>query len=242
MIFKTVVASLFVLLFMNACKENVQPENVEKKMNNSELSDNNISKQIYTDKDDQKIEVSYDSKNDTASFMMNGERVELKSERSASGFSYANDQYVLVGKGDKIEITKNGEDVFTRFIKISEVDRYFVRNDYKDADLHFVKLTTQEELNKIFAVGAVMGKNGTPTEIDFSKYYAVGLIGKTNNDGSELDIRSIMKNDNLITITVFVLNKDSGKKQSYLSRPSKILLIDKKYQGEIKVDHFYDHL
>lgn len=50
-------------------------------------------------------------------------------------------------------------------VNYKEAQRYFVRNDVKDFSPRVI--TSDEELNRYFGAGAVMGANGMPTLINF---------------------------------------------------------------------------
>ena len=51
------------------------------------------------------------------------------------------------------------------------VQGYFVKNDADLSTLKNGKITTEAEFSAIFGPAAVMGPNGMPTAIDFSKQY-----------------------------------------------------------------------
>lgn len=123
-------------------------------------------------------------------------------------------------------------------LKFSEAKNYFIKNNYPDKELHSLKIISETQFNTLFGAATTMGKSGMPTRIDFSKYYVVALIGKTNNKSAEIDVKSVIKLRNTITVTVFVTPKEEGKTQGYSSRPVKLLIIENKYQGKIKIDSY----
>ena len=51
---------------------------------------------------------------------------------------------------------------------------YFFKNDQKIPANP--KITTEEEFNKLFGMATTMGKDGMPTDIDFSKSYMTMFI------------------------------------------------------------------
>lgn len=201
---------------------------------------------VLKDIDGNELKLSHGKENATATvtFTFKGETAVLKQVLSGSGIRYADEKehFVLFVKGgNEVTLLKDDKVVFStpeKFLEYTEAKNYFVKNDYPDKEMHSAKLTSEAELSKIFGAAATMGKEGVPTKIDFSKYYAIALIGKTNNEGNDIAVGSVIKLNNTVTVTLSVNPKEEGKKQSYTSRPFKILVVDKKYQGDIKVDAF----
>lgn len=103
---------------------------------------------------------------------------------------------------------------------------YFVRNDVNG--LPPTTITTADEFDKYFGMAAVMGKNGTPTEIDFNKSFVICLTVAPTDINTELSVVSltITKADQL------ALNYriKQGEKMSYTSQPLLLLIVDKKYE------------
>ncbi|MBC9811711.1 MliC family protein [Crocinitomicaceae bacterium CZZ-1] len=66
-----------------------------------------------TSKEGTELSMVFNNSRGTASLTLNGEVIELTAERAASGIWYTNDTYELRGKGEQIELKKNGKIVFT---------------------------------------------------------------------------------------------------------------------------------
>lgn len=59
------------------------------------------------------LDMTFNNTDNTVKVYVNGgDQIELKGERAASGIWYKNDHYELRGKGDNLELTKDGETVF----------------------------------------------------------------------------------------------------------------------------------
>lgn len=58
------------------------------------------------------MEMSFDNDKNEASLDFNGERLVLQGQRPASGIWYKNDHYELRGKGEELELTKDGKSIF----------------------------------------------------------------------------------------------------------------------------------
>lgn len=201
---------------------------------------------IYKDSKGNELEVVYGKKDEieTATVTFQGETSpELFITKSANGNRYADkeEKYVFWTKNTLIMYNKNEKSLFYiehDFLPYQEAENYFVKNDYKDQELHYVKIKSEEELNKILGIAAHMGKDGKPTKIDFSKSYVIALIGKTNNTNSDIDINVIEQLED--KSIVIYLNKESNKnnkKQSHTSRPLKVIIMDNGFQGNIKITY-----
>ena len=65
-----------------------------------------------TDINGKTLEVTYDNSKDVATIKFDGQTSELVSQKPASGIWYKNDHYELRGKGENLELTKDGKTVF----------------------------------------------------------------------------------------------------------------------------------
>jgi hypothetical protein len=97
-------------------------------------------------------------------------------------------------------------------IPFSVAKNYFVRNDYKDAPLHLLKITSQADFDQVFGMATTMGANGKPTPIDFSAQYAVACISQTSDQVSSLEVTNLKKVADTILVSY---TQSQGEKQSY---------------------------
>lgn len=58
------------------------------------------------------VEMSFDNDKNEATIDFKGEKLVLKGQSPASGIWYKNDRYELRGKGEELELTKDGKSVF----------------------------------------------------------------------------------------------------------------------------------
>ncbi len=114
-------------------------------------------------------------------------------------------------------------------VSYKKADRYFVRNDVKDHSPRLIQ--SEEELNQYFGKAPVMGKNGAPTNIDFTKYNAIAIIEAETNRDTEIKITSIKNHSNKIVVKYKA--KQKGEPLSYTMVPSALYQIDKKYGNNI---------
>ena len=65
-----------------------------------------------TNQNGQKLEMTFNNTKGTTTITFNGETAELEQQKSGSGFWYKNDHYELRGKGENVELTKEGKVIF----------------------------------------------------------------------------------------------------------------------------------
>lgn len=105
---------------------------------------------------------------------------------------------------------------------------YFVKNTVNQLDNP--KIETAEKFNEIFGMATTMGKEGKPTEIDFSKQFVIALILPETDLLTTIKPISLKKNNNEIT---FNYSLEVGAKQTFTSRPSLAIVVDKTENGNV---------
>ncbi|MBQ6031903.1 MAG: hypothetical protein IJL29_02645 [Prevotella sp.] len=91
------------------------------------------------------------------------------------------------------------------------------------------KITTQEEFSKLFGMAAVMGKDGMPTKIDFSKQFVVALVRPITNIEEEIIPVKVEEMGDTLRYTYEI---KSGEEQSFSMQPLSIIILDKKYENK----------
>ncbi len=115
-------------------------------------------------------------------------------------------------------------------IGYKEALRYFVRNDVKDFSPRII--TSEEELNLYFGMGAVMGTQGMPTLIDFDKENAIAILEPTTNRDTEIKIENIKKQGGKVVVRYKSLV--SSEPRSYSITPFQLVKISKKYGDNVE--------
>lgn len=64
------------------------------------------------DKKGKKLEMSFNNTKNTVTLKFKGKTIVLKGQTPASGIRYKNDRYELRGKGENIDLTKDGKTIF----------------------------------------------------------------------------------------------------------------------------------
>jgi len=124
---------------------------------------------------------------------------------------------------------KSGDSILNQEIPYKEAKNYFVKNNI-DAAIDNPKFETQEEFDQVFGMATTMGDKGKPTPIDFSKEFVIAQIEDPSSQSIELKPVSIRKNSNILEIKY---KKVVGESQSYTTQTAMILIIDRKYDGDV---------
>ena len=111
-------------------------------------------------------------------------------------------------------------------------NRYFVNNTYKNGDLMDPKITTREQFEKIFGMATIMGPNGKPTAIDFSRQYVLSVIGDLTDRSTKISLISLKQNANTILLNYKITE---GEITMATVRPMLLIIVDNEYQGEVKL-------
>lgn len=106
--------TLLTAIFLTSCKEGTKTDNEEKLTTQDTVAktSDEIVKNTYTDKEGKKLEMTFNNTKDIVTLNFNGETIELLGQKPASGIWYKNENFELTGKGDDIELTKNGKIIF----------------------------------------------------------------------------------------------------------------------------------
>lgn len=110
-------------------------------------------------------------------------------------------------------------------IKYKKAENYFVRNDYKAYGLK--KFTTQAEFDRCFGMATTMGRNGRPTEIDFSRSFVIANILPETDYSTEVSPAGVSTGDDNSLVVRSSVKR--GEKQSYTQRPFYMIVVSRKY-------------
>ncbi len=116
-------------------------------------------------------------------------------------------------------------------IPFYEAKNYFVRNDIQNSVP--VKFESEKDFKEYFGMAAVMGKDGMPTSIDFTKQYVIAVTLPETDTETDINLVSLKKDTNSdIILTYKVITEE---KRSYAIIPVRLLIVDKKYDGTVKL-------
>ena len=102
---------------------------------------------------------------------------------------------------------------------------YFFKNDQQIPASP--KITTEEEFNKLFGMATVMGKDGKPTSIDFTKQFVLAIVLPVTDMATEINpVKVEVKSDSLF----YTYEVKTGEKQTFSIQPVSIIILDKQYE------------
>lgn len=91
------------------------------------------------------------------------------------------------------------------------------------------KITSDELFKQLFGMATVMGENGKPTEIDFSKQFVLAVVLPVTDINTEINpVKVEEKGDTLF----YHYDVKTGEKQSFSIQPLSIIILDKKYENK----------
>ncbi|AIM39046.1 hypothetical protein KO02_21930 [Sphingobacterium sp. ML3W] len=127
---KFLTIAMVISVLLTACKQGSKEEKTgSTKTEQVTATPNDIATQSLADKEGNKLAMSFDNVKDIATITINGETAELVSQKPASGIWYKNDHYELRGKGNDIQLVKDGKVIFEHQDDKVEIE---VKNDRGD--------------------------------------------------------------------------------------------------------------
>ncbi|MDO4160143.1 MAG: hypothetical protein Q4D41_06780 [Prevotellaceae bacterium] len=106
---------------------------------------------------------------------------------------------------------------------------YFLRNDIKQTVIK--KIDNREEFDSLFGMATVMGENGKPTPIDFSREYVIAVSMPETYHEAMLYTTGLARNDK--DMIVFSYKYTIGEKRSYSITPCIIVVVSNEYSGKV---------
>jgi len=119
------IATAFAALFLTSCNKEKQAtdsastpvDSVAAKPSDSAAvsgAQDEIVKSTSKDSSGKTLDMTFNNTKNTATVVFNNETIELQGQKPASGIWYKNNHYELRGKGEEIELTKDGKTVFKK--------------------------------------------------------------------------------------------------------------------------------
>ena len=101
---------------------------------------------------------------------------------------------------------------------------YFLKND---AQLAQKKITSQKDFDRYFGAAAVMGKDGMPTKIDFTKQFVIAIAGQPTNHHTTYEVTGITVEDGMLDVAyTATIGKEA---MSYYMKPLVLVVLDINY-------------
>lgn len=139
-------------LFLTSCNETAKQESTEittatEPAVDSTMVNTDVIKTTSTDKDGKTLDMTVDPIKGIATVNFNGETIEMVQEKSASGVWFKNDTYELRGKGNDLELTKDGKVVFKHVDEKQDVEAKSANGDVLTMNFNNSEGTVKAYLN-----------------------------------------------------------------------------------------------
>ena len=109
-------------------------------------------------------------------------------------------------------------------VPFTQLDHYFFKNGQEiPAD---PKIDTEEEFSALFGMAAVMGKDGTPIPVDFSKEFVIAVVKPVTDQLTELSPVSLQMSDGEL---VFTYSETTGEWMNWSMQPLLLVKADRRY-------------
>lgn len=128
-------------------------------------------------------------------------------------------------------ISKSNSTKISEKIPMKLGENYFIKNTFQNKELVTKKISTQKEFDEIFGMATVMGKNGKPTKIDFTKEYVLAIINPTTDTETKIESINLEKKNNQLN---FHYKITIGNKITYQYQPFLIEIVENKENLEVK--------
>jgi len=115
-----------------------------------------------------------------------------------------------------------------RSIPYTVAKHYFFNADAEVPDSPVV--TDREAFDALYGEGAVMSKDGKPTEIDFTKQFTVGIVLPETDDYTTIVPGELVKEGGRLTLHYTL--EYGEKDMSWTMRPMALIIVDKKHLPE----------
>lgn len=120
----------------------------------------------------------------------------------------------------------------TENIPYTLAKNYFVKNTFT-GELANPKISSETEFNAVFGMATTMGAEGKPTPIDFTSQFVIAVIPSKSDTSAIVNPDDLSKTGNEILLKYSITK---GEKQSFVSQPYLLLVVDNKYSGEVKTE------
>ena len=131
---------------------------------------------------------------------------------------------ILAACGNKQAVAPAESDEASNEVAFEVAKNYFFKNDQEIPSSP--KIMTADEFGKLFGMATTMGKEGKPTEIDFTKHFVLAIVLPVTNLATEINPTRIEeKGDTLF----YFYDAKVGEAQSYSIQPLSLIILEKKY-------------
>ena len=88
------------------------------------------------------------------------------------------------------------------------------------------KITSEEDFGRLFGMAAVMGKDGQPTAIDFSRQFVLALVLPVTDRDTEVTPLKVERRGNTL---YYIYKVRTGARQSFSIQPMSIIILGREH-------------
>ena len=109
------------------------------------------------------------------------------------------------------------------------MNNYYVNNHLSNGT-HKLVIHNQQDFESVFGEGAVMGRNGQPTRIDFSRQFVVAVILPETNRQTSIEAALVRRLGDRLYFSYII---EEGHATSYTMRPYTAIVVDRMEPSDV---------
>lgn len=106
---------------------------------------------------------------------------------------------------------------------------YYV-NNYFNNGTHKLVIHNQQDFDAVFGAGAVMGHNGQPTKINFSRQFVIAVILSETNRQTTIETAMLKRVGDRLYFSYII---EEGHATSYTMRPFTAVVVDRNEPSDV---------
>lgn len=111
----------------------------------------------------------------------------------------------------------------------ARMSNFYVNNHFPDGT-HKLVLHNQQDFESVFGEGAVMGKNGMPTKVDFRHQFVVAVVLPETNRQTTIETALVNRVGDRLYFSYII---DEGHSTSYTMRPFTAVVVDRNEPSDV---------
>lgn len=111
----------------------------------------------------------------------------------------------------------------------NRMNNYYVNNNFPDGT-HKLVIHNQQDFENVFGEAAVMGHNGQPTRIDFSRQFVVAMIMPVTNRQTTIETALLRRLGDRLYFSYII---DEGHATSYTIRPFTAVVVSRNEPSDV---------
>ena len=111
----------------------------------------------------------------------------------------------------------------------TRMNNYYVNNNFPDST-HKLVIHNKQDFENVFGQAAVMGRNGQPTRIDFSRQFVVAMIMPVTNRQTTIETALLRRLSDRLYFSYII---DEGHKTSYTLRPFTAVVVSRNEPSDV---------